>query len=72
MNIDGKRVFRYMKPIIVEDFCTTCHGSDIAPSVQSKISETYPGDRAVDYIPGELRGAFSMHKVLPGDPPQEL
>jgi len=72
LNIDGRRVFRYMKPIIVQDFCITCHGSDLAPPIQSKIAEKYPGDRAVDYLPGELRGAFSMYKILPGDPPQDL
>jgi hypothetical protein len=69
VNIDGKRVFRYMKPIMVQDFCTTCHGGDLSPAVEAKIADKYPEDRAVGYRPGELRGAFSMYKVLPGDPP---
>lgn len=69
VNQDGKRVFRYMKPILVQDFCTTCHGRNLAPELQRKISEKYPGDQAVNFVAGELRGAFSMHKVLPGDPP---
>jgi len=69
VNQDGRRVFRYMKPIIVQDFCTICHGQNLTPQLQQKIAEKYPGDQAVGFVTGELRGAFSMHKVLPGDPP---
>lgn len=69
VNRDGKRVFRYMKPIVMQEFCMTCHGPGVAPEVQAKIAEKYPGDQAVDFEPGELRGAFSLLKVLPGEPP---
>ena len=69
VNVDGKRVFRYMKPIVTQPGCTLCHGQDLSPGVQQKISEIYPHDQAVGFSPGELRGAFSMLRVLPGDPP---
>jgi hypothetical protein len=69
VNLDGKRVFRYMKPIIMQDFCTTCHGSELSPELADKITRRYPQDQAVGFKLGELRGAFSMLKVLPGDPP---
>ena len=41
VNLDGKRVFRYMKPIIMQDFCTTCHGSDLSPELAEKITRQY-------------------------------
>ncbi len=69
VNLDGKRVFRYMKPIVMQDFCTTCHGQGLSPDLAEKIAEKYPEDQAVGFNPGDFRGAFSMLKVLPGDPP---
>ena len=69
VNLDGKRVFRYMKPIRTQGFCTSCQGVSLPPEVRSKISEKYPDDKAVGFKPGDLRGAFSLLKVLPGDPP---
>ncbi len=69
VNLDGKRAFRYMKPIIMQDFCTTCHGQGLSPDLAGKIAEKYPKDQAVGFNPGDFRGAFSMLKVLPGDPP---
>ena len=69
VNLDGKRVFRYMKPILTQGFCTSCHGVSLTPEVRSKIDEKYPDDKAVGFKPGDLRGAFSLLKVLPGDPP---
>ena len=69
VNLDGQRVFRYMKPIIMQDFCTTCHGQTLSPALAKKVAEKYPEDQAVGFKPGELRGAFSMLKFLPGDPP---
>ncbi len=69
VNLDGKRVFRYMKPILVQGFCTSCHGSNLSPDVQARIDQNYPDDQAVGFSPGDLRGAFSLLKVLPGDPP---
>ena len=69
VNMDGKRVFRYMKPIVMQGFCTSCHGDKLQPGVAERIKTAYPQDEAVGYQAGDLRGAFSMLRVLPGDPP---
>ncbi|PLY03061.1 MAG: glutamate synthase [Desulfuromonas sp.] len=72
INVEGRRVFRYMKPIIVQKPCLTCHGSNLSAEVASQIAARYPDDKATGYRTGELRGAFSLLKVLPGAPPAAL
>jgi hypothetical protein len=62
---DGVTVVRYMKPIMTEPLCVTCHGSGLAPDLASKIEALYPGDEATGFSPGELRGAFVV--VWPTD-----
>lgn len=69
VNHDGKRAFRYIQPILMQDSCTNCHGNDISPAVQDALRAEYPDDAATGFRPGELRGAYSLLKVLPGDPP---
>jgi hypothetical protein len=53
---------RYMRPIFVSGPCLACHGAlerlDLA--VTYVLAEKYPGDRAVGYKPGDLRGAVSV------------
>ncbi|AKH44058.1 cytochrome c553 [Altererythrobacter atlanticus] len=41
-----------------EQPCSVCHGTDVAPEVAAKINELYPGDKAIGFEPGELRGAM--------------
>ncbi|APR68474.1 Tll0287-like domain-containing protein [Thalassolituus oleivorans] len=60
--IDGE--FRYMKAIPTAEMCVTCHGSNVAASVASKIHELYPADQAVGFNVGDLRGAFTLRKTL--------
>lgn len=48
---------RYMKAIPLEPLCATCHGAQIAPSLQQAIKAKYPNDRATGFNVGELRGA---------------
>jgi hypothetical protein len=60
-EINGE--FRYMKAIPTAALCLTCHGSEIAPPVQNRLSELYPKDQAVGYSVGELRGAFSLRQA---------
>lgn len=48
---------RYMKAIPLEPLCATCHGAQIAPSLQQAINATYPYDQATGFNVGELRGA---------------
>jgi hypothetical protein len=46
--------------------CTACHGSteQITPSVKAKLEQMYPNDKAVDYKPGDLRGAVVVTRIL--------
>jgi hypothetical protein len=57
---------RYAKPIVMQAMCTACHGSteQITPSVKAKLEQMYPNDKAVDYKPGDLRGAVVVNRIL--------
>lgn len=59
--------FRWMKPIILQKACVACHGKAISPEVQAQLTVLYPADKAVGFIPGELRGAFTARKILTVD-----
>lgn len=61
---DGVTWFRYAKPIVMQDMCTVCHGTEISSDVQAAIHEIYPEDQATGFAPGEMRGAFTAKKVL--------
>jgi hypothetical protein len=52
--------FRYMKAIPVGGPCVICHGDSLADPVQARINELYPTDQAHGYLPGQLRGAFTL------------
>ncbi|HEX7035444.1 MAG TPA: DUF3365 domain-containing protein, partial [Pseudomonadales bacterium] len=49
---------RYMRAIVLNPPCTTCHGTSLAPAVAEALSQHYPEDRATGFEVGELRGAF--------------
>jgi hypothetical protein len=55
-----KTVLRYMKAVGVMPVCLNCHGTDISPDLQAKISALYPNDKATGYSAGQIRGAFSI------------
>lgn len=59
---NGARVVEYMRPILVQERCLTCHGprDQIAPAVRALIAERYPSDSATGYSAGELRGMISV------------
>lgn len=63
---NGARVLRYMKPIVVESMCLSCHGSkaQINGKVRAGIQRHYPNDPATGYREGELRGAFTVRLPL--------
>lgn len=66
---DG-RYFRYMKALPVKPLCLTCHGTDktIPESVQARLQQEYPNDRATGYYAGQIRGAVTIKRRLePGD-----
>ena len=61
VDADGKKVFRYMKAIpMAAEPCMICHGGDIKPEITAEITKRYPKDQAVGFMPGKLRGAFTV------------
>lgn len=58
----GKKSLRYMKPIVIKQPCLMCHGqvTEIDDRVLDSIHEKYPGDKAIGYEVGDLRGAFTV------------
>lgn len=64
----GGPVLRYLKPIRVQPLCLQCHGdpSTFDPAVRRLLAERYPGDEAVGYAAGDLRGAISVRLPLDG------
>lgn len=61
---EGQRLFRYMRPITMHEPCLVCHGPNIAQDVKAEIAKYYTDDKAVGFILGELRGAFSLVQQL--------
>jgi hypothetical protein len=68
VEVDGEKVFRYMKAIPTAELCVVCHGSEIDPYVDARLKELYPQDRARGYQPGDIRGAFTIIQPLDGKP----
>lgn len=64
VKLGKQRALRYMKAIPTDAACLTCHGADIAPEIQTKLDELYPGDQATGFKEGDLRGAFSITEIL--------
>lgn len=59
---EGKKVFRYAKPIKVAPPCLTCHGDleKIPVEARQVIQQNYPEDQAVGYQAGDFRGIISV------------
>ena len=64
---DGSKEFHFAKPIVLQPMCVACHGNpeQISPEVKAKLSELYPQDKAVNYQPGQLRGAVVLSRTTP-------
>jgi len=62
----GQKTYRYMKALPTMQACTNCHGDPAAmkPAVREKLAALYPGDKAVGYKVGEIRGAMTLRKPL--------
>ncbi len=56
--------FRFLKPQLTEGLCLSCHGENLSTEVQTALKKFAPGDTAVGYQLGEIRGAFSLSKTL--------
>jgi hypothetical protein len=63
---DGRETLRYLKPLVANAMCLTCHGEKarIPPAVQAVIAKEYPGDRATGFSEGDVRGAISVRVPL--------
>ncbi|MCK5725958.1 MAG: DUF3365 domain-containing protein [Thiotrichaceae bacterium] len=59
---DGKKQLRFMKALPTGDLCLSCHGDNINPALQAKITELYPEDKAIGYKKGQVRGAIIVIK----------
>ncbi len=59
---DGKKIYRYMKPIYVDMACLQCHGEreSIRPAIRQYLEMRYPFDQAFGYKEGDLRGGISI------------
>jgi hypothetical protein len=60
MVVDLRDRLGLLRPIPMGELCVTCHGAadTLSPEVARVLRESYPEDRAVDFVPGELRGFF--------------
>ena len=61
---NGHKVFRFMKAIPVMKPCLNCHGEKVKDEVLAVIRKHYPQDQATGFKLGQLRGAFTLKKVL--------
>ena len=59
---DGKKQLRFMKALPTGGLCLDCHGANIEPDVQAKLTELYPDDKATGYEKGQVRGAVVVIK----------
>lgn len=63
---DDEQILRYMKPVIIQEMCLKCHGSEsqIPADVRRILAVNYPKDRATGYKLGDVRGAISVRIPL--------
>lgn len=54
---DARAVYLSAIPM-AEQPCSVCHGSNVDPALKAAIDNAYPGDTAVGFEPGDLRGAL--------------
>ncbi|WP_456372028.1 Tll0287-like domain-containing protein [Thiolapillus sp.] len=64
ITTDKGRRFRYMKAIGIRKVCLKCHGSDLRSDVLKQLDSLYPFDQATGFEPGDLRGAYSLSRIL--------
>ncbi|MEZ5474915.1 MAG: DUF3365 domain-containing protein [Steroidobacteraceae bacterium] len=63
------RTERYMKAIVMSSQCLVCHGPrvDQPSALRAALEGEYPHDAATGYGAGELRGAFSLQRLVSRD-----
>lgn len=64
---DAGGVYRFTSPIVAEDRCLACHGTNdrMAEDVRTMLDDRYPQDRARGYKSGDFLGMVSV--VVPED-----
>jgi methyl-accepting chemotaxis protein len=62
LEIDGSKIYRYMKPIYIEKACLKCHTSkdETRPEIRKFLERKYPYDQAFGYKEGDVRGGISI------------
>ncbi|MFQ5963510.1 MAG: DUF3365 domain-containing protein [Candidatus Scalinduaceae bacterium] len=62
LETNGKKIYRYMKPIYVDIGCLQCHGKkeEIRPSIRQFLEKNYPYDQAFGYKEGDFRSGISI------------
>jgi hypothetical protein len=61
---DGRRLFRWMRPLMADEPCMACHGDKLDPRLLKLLGQEYPLDEATGYYETEILGAYSVTKVL--------
>jgi hypothetical protein len=63
---DGAESLRYLKPLVANAMCLTCHGTTetIPPEVTAALAEHYPDDRGTGFDVGDVRGAITIRIPL--------
>jgi hypothetical protein len=64
VSSEGQRLFRYLQPIMMREGCLACHGPNVSADVKAEIARSYPDDKAIGFIVGELRGAFTLVQLI--------
>lgn len=64
VDVNGTKVFRFLKAIPTGALCLNCHGNNLKDDVKAQIEKLYPHDEATGFKAGDLRGAFSVSKKL--------
>jgi len=72
VEIEGLKVFRYMKAIPTDDVCLMCHGKHIADDLAAQLDKLYPNDKARGFSKGDIRGAFTVLKLIESSIPLQL
>lgn len=63
---DSTTTLRMMRAIPVQGLCLACHGdkNNMDPVLLEKLENLYPNDLATGYQTGEIRGAFSVSRII--------
>ncbi|MDP3740045.1 MAG: DUF3365 domain-containing protein [Hyphomonadaceae bacterium] len=59
-----RRVFRWMRPLVMDEPCMTCHGDTVDQRILKLLAQEYPLDEATGYYETEIGGAYSVTKAL--------